>query len=124
MPAFKSEQIASATSGLAPAWPEARVFARRSMRARTISVSTTSPMPAAWLRTTERWRATRWSTSISRLASAPKPVEIPQLMRAAALSDTDGSTLTSEASLARSESENVPSWVMRLRGLPSRWYRH
>ncbi len=47
--------------------------------------------------------------TFARSTAEPKPVEIPQLMSAAARSDTPGSILTSDASLASTDSENVPS---------------
>ena len=62
--------------------------------------------------------------TLARSTAEPNPVEIPQLIRAAARRDTPGSILTSEASLASTVSENVPSWVIRFTFWPSRWYRH
>ncbi len=63
-------------------------------------------------------------TTLARSTEEPKPVDSPQLMRAAAFIDTWEGILTSEASLAVTRSENVPSWVIRLSGWPSRWWRH
>ncbi len=62
--------------------------------------------------------------TLARSTAEPKPVEMPQLMRAAACRDTAGSIFTSDVSLARTVSENVPSWVIRFTFLPPRWWRH
>ena len=42
--------------------------------------------------------------TLARSTAEPNPVEMPQLMRAAAFIDTPGSILTSEASLANTDS--------------------
>ncbi len=47
------------------------------MSARTTSFSTHGPVPAACERTSERWSWVRFSASMKRVASAPKPVEMP-----------------------------------------------
>ena len=62
--------------------------------------------------------------TFARSTTEPKPVDRPQLIRAAARSETDGSSFTSDASLTTIVSENAPSCVIRLSGSPSRWYRH
>ena len=75
--AFSSASIVSTTTGRTPVRPEARVRARSSMRARTTSVSTSGPVPAAWERIRERCRAWRMLGGIDVSASAPNPVETP-----------------------------------------------
>ena len=51
--------------------------ARRNIIARTTSVSTGGPMPAAWERTSARWSSARRSGGIQVSASEPNPVETP-----------------------------------------------
>ena len=76
-PALSSATIVSATSGRAPEQPIESVRARSSIIARTTSVSTGGPIPAAWERTSARWSSSRRSASIATLASEPNPVETP-----------------------------------------------
>ena len=77
MPALSSAAYVCATTGRTPVRPVASVDSRSSMSARTTSGSTSGPDPAAWLRISERWRSVRRSGGIWRVASAPKPVEMP-----------------------------------------------
>ena len=76
-PAFSRARIVSASSGRAPERPMARVRARRSIIARTVSVSIAGPIPAAWERISARWRSSRRSGAMRTEASEPKPVETP-----------------------------------------------
>jgi hypothetical protein len=78
--------VSSALSRSAYAWavltctpvrPVARVDSRSSIRARTTSVSTSGPEPAACERISPRCKAARCSTGMCLLARAPKPVETP-----------------------------------------------
>ena len=57
--------------------PVASVESRSSISARTTSRSTSGPEPAACERTSERWSWARISVGMCRVASAPKPVLIP-----------------------------------------------
>jgi hypothetical protein len=50
---------------------------RDTIIARTTSVSTSGPTPAAWERMSERCRSRRWSGEMNVVASDPKPVESP-----------------------------------------------
>ncbi len=61
--------------------------------------------------------------TLARSTAEPNPVEMPQLIRAAALSDASGSIFTSDASLTTMWSANVPSWVIRLTLASPRWCR-
>jgi hypothetical protein len=55
----------------------ARVLARSSVIARTTSVSTGGPMPAAWERISARCSSSRRSAGIRVCTSEPNPVETP-----------------------------------------------
>jgi hypothetical protein len=55
----------------------ASVLSRRSIIARTTSRSTSGPEPAACERTMFSWSLARSSSWMCRVASAPKPVEMP-----------------------------------------------
>ena len=68
---------ACAVTGRTPVRPVASVERRSSMSARTTSSSTHGPEPAACERTSERCSCVRFSASMKRVASAPKPVEMP-----------------------------------------------
>ena len=76
-PALSIATIVSATSGRAPEHPIESVRARSSIIARTTSVSTGGPMPAACERTSARWSSARRSAEIATLASDPNPVDTP-----------------------------------------------
>ena len=60
-----------------PVRPVASVESRSSISARTTSVSTSGPDPAAWLRIRLRCNWTRFSVGMCSVASAPKPVLTP-----------------------------------------------
>jgi hypothetical protein len=77
MPALSRAAIVSATTGRMPVRPLASVLSRRNMSARTTSRSTGAPMPAACERMSERCSCARRSGEMCRVASAPKPVEMP-----------------------------------------------
>ncbi len=77
IPALRIAAIVSTTRGRTPVRPDATVFSRRNIRARTTSRSTRGPMPAACERTMLRWSCARRSGLMCRTASAPKPVETP-----------------------------------------------
>ena len=77
MPALSTSTMVCSTTGRTPVRPEARVLARRNMMPRTTSRSTAGPMPAAWLRISDFCSWVRSSLGMCRLASAPKPVEMP-----------------------------------------------
>ncbi|CAB4651528.1 unannotated protein [freshwater metagenome] len=77
MPAFNTAAIVVATTGRTPVRPEASVFRRSVISARTTSRSTGAPTPAACERMRERCNWARCSTDTYRFASAPKPVETP-----------------------------------------------
>ena len=76
-PALIRRTSDSATCGLAPDAPKARVRALRNIMALTTSASTAGPIPAAWDRIRDCWSAARRSAGMVVLARAPKPVEIP-----------------------------------------------
>ena len=77
MPALSIAASASAVAGRTPVRPVASVRSRSSISARTTSRSTSGPAPAACERTSERCSAARRSAGMCRVASAPKPVEMP-----------------------------------------------
>lgn len=77
MPALSRAAMVCATSGRTPVRPEASVFIRRNISARTTSRSTTGPIPAACERTSDRCSWARSSGLMCRTASAPKPVDTP-----------------------------------------------
>ncbi len=77
MPALSTSAIVCATDGRTPVCPEATVFRRRNIRARTTSRSTRGPMPAACERTMLRCSWARSSGLMCREARAPKPVDTP-----------------------------------------------
>ena len=66
-----------AVAGRIPVRPVASVDSRSSISARTTSVSTGAPEPAACERISERCRSARFSGGIDVVASAPNPVEMP-----------------------------------------------
>lgn len=80
-----------ATTGRAPVRPVASVDRRSSIMARTTSVSTTSPDPAACDRTNDRCRWVRRSAGMCFVASAPKPVDTPYTGRGSAASASTSS---------------------------------
>ena len=59
--------------------------------------------------------------TLPRSTAEPKPVEMPQLMSAAAFMLECGSMRTSEFSWHTISSEKVPSWVIRFTFSPPRW---
>ena len=75
--AFKRAAYASAVVARIPVRPVHIVESRRAIMARTTSLSTGSPEPAACERMRERCNWARISGSMCLVASAPKPVEIP-----------------------------------------------
>ena len=77
MPALSIPAIVSATTGRTPVRPVASVERRSSINPRTTSRSTSGPEPAACERTSDRCSWVRISVGMWRVASAPKPVEIP-----------------------------------------------
>ena len=77
MPALSSAAMVSTTTGRTPVRPEASVFIRRNISARTTSRSTRGPIPAACERTRLRCNWARSSGLMWRTASAPKPVDTP-----------------------------------------------
>ncbi len=76
-PPLSRRSSAAASSGRAPVTPVASVRARSSTMARVTSGSTGSPIPAAWEAMSDRWSRVRSAGGIHRVASPPKPVEIP-----------------------------------------------
>ena len=77
MPADSSAAYVVATTGRTPVRPVASVESRSSISARTTSRSTSSPEPAACERISPRCSASRFSTGMCSVASAPKPVDTP-----------------------------------------------
>ena len=77
IPWLSSDAISCAVSRRTPVCPVASVESRSSIRARTTSRSTSGPDPAACDRTSERCSWARISPGMCRVASAPKPVEMP-----------------------------------------------
>jgi hypothetical protein len=77
MPALSSAQYARAVEGRTPDTPLQRLVSRDIIIARTTSVSTSGPTPAAWLRISERCRSRRSSGEMNVVASEPNPVESP-----------------------------------------------
>ena len=69
--------MAVAVAGRIPVRPVHRVDNRSSIIARTTSVSTGVPEPAACERISEVCRAARREAEMYVVASAPKPVEMP-----------------------------------------------
>ena len=99
-----------AVSGRTPVWPVARVESRSSISARTTSRSTSGPEPAAWERTSERCSWVRRSVGMCRVASAPKPVEIPYAgVSAAASSSTTPRARPMAASASSPRTTPAPS---------------
>ena len=77
MPALSIAASAAAVRGRIPVRPLARVASRSSISARTTSVSTGAPLPAACERISEVCSAARRCGGIEVVASAPNPVEMP-----------------------------------------------
>ena len=77
MPRSSRAASSSAVASRMPVRPVANVDSRSSISARTTSVSTGSPEPAACERISERCRSARLDGGMDVLASAPKPVEMP-----------------------------------------------
>ena len=77
IPCASSPASSCAVSRRTPVWPVASVESRSSISARTTSRSTSGPEPAACERTSERCSWARISVGMCRVASAPKPVEMP-----------------------------------------------
>ncbi len=77
MPAFSIAQYAWAVDGRTPDTPLQRFVRRDTIMARTTSVSTSAPTPAACERISDRCRSRRWSGEMNVVASDPKPVESP-----------------------------------------------
>ena len=77
MPAFNIAAYVATVAGRMPVRPVASVDSRSSIRARTTSRSTSSPDPAACERIRLRCSWARSAVGICRVASAPKPVEMP-----------------------------------------------
>ncbi len=80
------------------------------MSARTTSRSTGSPMPAACERISERCSCVRRSGEMWRVASAPKPVEMPYFGSLACASSSMRARVTAMPSRAR--------WVSSMRASP------
>ncbi len=94
-----------------PVWPVASVESRSSISARTTSRSTSGPDPAACERTSERWSCSRISAGMCRVASAPKPVEMPYAGVVAA---------ASSSTTARARSIAATAWSVSATSAPSR----
>ena len=77
MRALSRFTYARAVGSRTPVRPLASVDRRSSMRARTTSVSTHAPVPAACERMSERCSCPRMDGSMNLVASAPKPVLTP-----------------------------------------------
>ena len=77
MPWLSIAAMSCAVSSRTPVCPVASVERRSSISARTTSRSTSGPDPAACERTSERCSWARISVGMCRVASAPKPVEMP-----------------------------------------------
>ena len=91
-------------------WPVASVESRSSISARTTSRSTSGPEPAACERTSERCSWARISVGMWRVASAPKPVEMPYAgVGAAASSSTTARAAAIAASASAVSSTGAPS---------------
>ena len=88
IPADSSPAISSAVSRRMPVCPVASVESRSSISARTTSRSTSGPDPAACERTSDRCSCSRISAGMWRVASAPKPVEMPYAGSVAAASSS------------------------------------
>ena len=104
IPADSSPAISSAVSRRMPVCPVARVESRSSMSARTTSRSTSGPDPAACERTSDRCSCSRISAGMWRVASAPKPVEMPYAGSVAAASSSTTARALSIAATASSVS--------------------
>ena len=104
MPALRTATISSASSGRTPVRPVASVDRRSSISPRTTSRSTTGPEPAACDRISDRCSWARISVGMCRVASAPKPVEIPYAGVGAAASSSTTARAFSMAARASSVS--------------------
>ena len=65
------------SSGRQPEWPSASVLARSSSMARTTSVGSGSPTPAAWLSSSRSCSSRARSGGTNVEASEPNPVVTP-----------------------------------------------
>ena len=91
-------------------WPVASVESRSSISARTTSRSTSGPDPAACERTSDFCSCARISVGMCRVASAPKPVEMPYAgVGAAASSSTTARALSIAASASVVSTTAAPS---------------
>ncbi len=110
MPWESRSASSCAVSRRTPVCPVARVESRSSISPRTTSRSTSGPDPAAWERTSERCSCARDSVGMWRVASAPKPVEIPYAGVGAAASSSTTTRARSIAAQASSvSSTGAPS---------------
>jgi hypothetical protein len=77
IPALSRPTNATAVAGRPPVRPVANVRSRNRAIARTTSRSTSGPAPAACDRTSDCCSTARFDSGMYRVASDPKPVEIP-----------------------------------------------
>ena len=109
IPADSIAASAWAVSGRTPVCPVASVERRSSISARTTSRSTSGPEPAACERTNDRCSWARISVGMCRVASAPKPVEMPYAgVGAAASSSTTDRARSIAATASAVSSTGAP----------------
>src|SRR5581483_862565 len=109
-PALTRATSRSARTGRAPDRPAASVRARSSIMARTTSGSTRSPIPAAWLRTSDSWRRLASSADTFTEASAPNPVVTPETVEPSATIRSTTARAGAMRSLASGASVTVAPW--------------
>ena len=110
IPALSTAAISSATSGRTPVRPVASVERRSSISPRTTSRSTSGPEPAACERISDFCSWARISVGMCRVASAPKPVEMPYAgVGAAASSSTVARERTMAAGTRRQPHRRTPA---------------
>jgi hypothetical protein len=111
MPWESIAAIVRAVSRRMPVCPVASVESRSSISARVTSRSTSGPLPAACERTSDFCSCARFSAGMCRVASAPKPVEMPYAGTGAAASCS-----TTERAFSMATTASSPSST----GAPSR----
>ena len=110
MPWLSRSASSCAVAGRTPVCPVVSVESRSSISPRTTSRSTSGPEPAACERTSERCSWARMSVGMCRVASAPKPVEMPYAgVGAAASSSTTARARSSAVTASASRETAAPS---------------
>ena len=107
MPWLSRSASSWAVAGRTPVCPVVSVESRSSISPRTTSRSTSGPEPAACERTSERCSWARISVGMCRVASAPKPVEMPYAGVGAAASSSTTARARSSAVTASASRETA-----------------